>query len=72
MGLTRVLAIGAYVAGGLMLAALELLARRDGSRLPTLADLCGYVMRWRAGPVPVGRIAVYAVWWWLGWHLFAR
>ncbi|GAA5181802.1 hypothetical protein GCM10023322_17310 [Rugosimonospora acidiphila] len=72
MSLTRTVAIGAFVAGWLALAALELLARREGSRLPTVGQLCGYVMRYRAGIVPVGRIGVYAVWCWLGWHLFAR
>jgi hypothetical protein len=72
MSLTRDVAIGAYVAAGLGFAVLELLARREGSRLPTMGHLCGYVLRFRAGGLPVGRIAGYAVWWWLGWHLFAR
>jgi len=30
------------------------------------------VMRYQAGRMPVGRIAVYGFWWWLGWHFFAR
>lgn len=72
MSLTRDLAVGGYLSAGLALATLELLARRAGARLPTLGQLCGYVLRFRAGRVPVGRIAGYAVWCWLGWHLFAR
>jgi hypothetical protein len=29
-------------------------------------------MRYRSGRLPMGRIAVYGFWLWLGWHLFAR
>jgi hypothetical protein len=72
MSLTRELAIGGYLAAGLGLVVLELLARRKGSRLPTLGQLSGYVLRFRAAGLPVGRIVGYAVWCWLGWHLFAR
>lgn len=72
MSPTRILAIGGYLAAGLCLAALELAARRNGSRLPTLGHLCGYALRFRSAGLPVGRIAGYAVWCWLGWHLFAR
>lgn len=70
--LTRVLAIGAFVLAGLGFAAVEWVARREGSRIPTLADISGFVMRYRTGRLPVGRIAVYGFWLWLGWHLFAR
>jgi uncharacterized protein DUF6186 len=72
MSATRLVAIGAFLTVGLVFAAMELLARREGAKLPTLGDLCGYVMRYRAGGLPVGRIAAYGFWWWLGWHLFAR
>jgi hypothetical protein len=69
---TRLVAVAAFAAGGVGLLLLAWLARRDGSKIPTLGTLCGSVMRLRAGPVPVGRIAVYALWGWIGWHLFAR
>ena len=55
----------AVVIGGLFL--LELLARRPGSRIPTLGQWLGYLMRPR-----IGRMLVLLGWWWLCWHYFAR
>jgi hypothetical protein len=55
-----------------LFAAVEIAARRDGSRVPTLGEVCGVVMRYRVGPLPVGRIAMFGFWWWLGWHFLAR
>jgi hypothetical protein len=46
------------------------LRRRLG--IPGLADIAGFVMAYRVGRVPVGRIAVLGSWWWVGWHFFAR
>jgi hypothetical protein len=72
MSVTRLLSISLFVLAGLVLAALEVLARREGSKIPTLGALAGFLMGYRAGRLPLGRIAVYAVWWWIGWHFFAR
>ncbi|WP_433216465.1 DUF6186 family protein [Dactylosporangium sp. CS-047395] len=55
-----------------LVAAVEIASRREGSRVPSLGDVCGVVMRYRVGPLPVGRIAMFGFWWWLGWHLLAR
>ncbi|MFG2036875.1 DUF6186 family protein [Dactylosporangium sp. NPDC048998] len=55
-----------------LFAAVEIVARREGSRIPSLGDVCGVVMRYRVGPLPVGRIAMFGFWWWLGWHFLAR
>jgi len=55
-----------------LFAAVEIVSRREGSRVPSLGDLCGVVMRYRVGPLPVGRIALFGFWWWLGWHFLAR
>lgn len=52
--------------------AVEIAARREGSRVPSLGDVCAVVMRYRVGPLPVGRIAMFGFWWWLGWHFLAR
>ncbi|MBO4207910.1 hypothetical protein GSF22_18130 [Micromonospora echinofusca] len=68
----RSLAIGGFLTALALFAVVEWAARREGSRIPTLGDLCAYVMRYEVGPVPVGRIAVFGFWWWLGWHFFAR
>jgi Family of unknown function (DUF6186) len=46
---------------------LEILARRPSSRIPTLGEWLGYVMRPRAG-----RALILLGWLWLGWHYFAR
>jgi Family of unknown function (DUF6186) len=72
MSVTRLLAIAAFVAVLAIGVSIEMIARRKGSRVPTLADLCGFVMGYRVGRLPVGRIAVYGFWWWVGWHFFAR
>ena len=59
------------IAGFLLLAAatvlLEAYARRPGARVPSLARLCGYLMR-----DPWGRLGVFLLWFWLGWHFLAR
>jgi hypothetical protein len=44
----------------------------SGQRVPRFADIAGFVMAYRVGRVPVGRIAVLGFWWWVGWHFFAR
>ena len=72
MSLTRVLTIVAFGVAFAMVAGVEWVARRPGSRVPTLADLCAFVMRFRVGRLPVGRIALLGFWWWPGWHFFAR
>ena len=46
---------------------LEILARRPGSRIPTVGEWLGYLMRPK-----LGRFLVLAGWMWLGWHYFAR
>jgi hypothetical protein len=72
MSVTRLVAIGGFLAALVLLAGVEWAARREGSKIPTVADLCGFVMRYEVGRVPVGRIGVFGFWWWLGWHFFAR
>ena len=47
--------------------AMELLARRPKSKIPTMGQWLGYLMRPR-----IGRVLVLLAWWWLGWHYFAR
>jgi Family of unknown function (DUF6186) len=69
---TRALAVFGFLAVFVVAAAVEWAARRPGSKIPTVAALCGVAMRYRVGRLPVGRIAVLGFWWWLGWHLFAR
>jgi hypothetical protein len=54
----------AFVAAGVVL---ELAARREGSRLPTIGEVYSKLSARR-----VGRIAVIVWWWWLGWHFFVR
>lgn len=70
--LTRILAIAGFAAAFLGFGIVELLARRRPGELPSLGVVCGLVLDYRAGRVPVGRIAVYGFWCWLGWHFFAR
>jgi hypothetical protein len=72
MSPTRTATILAFVVVAALFAAVEWRARREDSRIPTLSDVCGFVMRYRVGRIPVGRIAVFGFWWWVGWHFFAR
>ena len=72
MSATRVIAIGVFAVITVLGSTIEIVARRPGSKIPALADIAGFVMRYQAGRIPVGRIAVYGFWWWLGWHFFAR
>jgi len=68
----RIVAIAAFSLAALAGIGIEVAARRERARVPSLASICGFVMRYRAGRMPVGRIAIYGFWWWLGWHFFAR
>ena len=68
----RYLALGGFLVALALFAAVERAARREGSRIPTLGEVCAYVMRYEVGSVPVGRIGLFGFWWWVGWHLFAR
>ncbi|HTF10765.1 MAG TPA: DUF6186 family protein [Asanoa sp.] len=72
MSLTRSLAIAGFLAAIVAFAVVEVLARRKGSTIPTLGDVCAHVMAYEVGRIPVGRIGFFGFWWWLGWHLFAR
>jgi hypothetical protein len=49
------------------MAGLEFAARRGISRIATLGQWLGYLMRSKTG-----RALVLLGWWWLGWHYFAR
>jgi Family of unknown function (DUF6186) len=64
---TRVITIIGFAALILALFVLELLARRKDSRIPTLGEWLGYVMRPK-----VGRLLILLGWLWLGWHYFSR
>ncbi len=64
---TRVITVVGFAAVILALFVLEFLARGKGSRIPTLGEWLGYVMRPRAG-----RLLILLGWLWLGWHYFSR
>jgi hypothetical protein len=56
----------------LLIVALELAARREGARIPSLADLGAVLLSLRVGRMPVGRLALLLLWSWVGWHFLAR
>ena len=64
---TRVITVIGFAALILALFVLEFLGRRPNSRIPTLGEWLGYVMRPRAG-----RLLILLGWLWLGWHYFSR
>jgi Family of unknown function (DUF6186) len=63
----RALTVTAYVACLLAALVVDRTSRREGSRLPSVADVFGALSARRAG-----RVAVIIGWWWLGWHFFVR
>jgi Family of unknown function (DUF6186) len=72
MSLTRFLAIAGFALVAVAAIVLELVARREGSRVPRLGDIAAMVMRYEMGGLPVGRLAVLGFWMWCGWHFLAR
>lgn len=72
MTLTRLLTISLFCVAIALFGVVELVSRRERSQVPTLGEMCGFVMGYRMGGLPVGRIAVFGFWWWVGWHFFAR
>jgi hypothetical protein len=64
---TRIITITGFVAVTGALVTLEVIARRGTTRIPTLGQWLGYVMRPRTG-----RALILLGWLWLGWHYFAR
>jgi Family of unknown function (DUF6186) len=69
---SRAIVISLFVLVGLVLAVVGWLSRREESTIPSLGDLSGFIMQYRVGRLPVGRIAILGFWWWVGWHFFAR
>jgi hypothetical protein len=65
--LTRSLTVIGFAALISAMVGLEFAARREISRIPTLGQWLGYLMKSRTG-----RALVLLGWWWLGWHYFAR
>lgn len=59
--------IWGFVVIGLAVLAVEIAARRPGSRIPTFSTLIAYLMRERWG-----RVGMLFLWWWLGWHFLSR
>jgi hypothetical protein len=72
MSVTRLVTFVVFATATLIGISIELVSRREGSKVPSLAAICGFVMHYRAGKMPVGRIAMYGFWWWVAWHFFAR
>ena len=70
--MSRIIVIGVFALAGVTIAVFGLLSRRDSPRVPSLGDVSAFVMDYRVGKVPVGRIAVLGFWWWVGFHFFAR
>jgi Family of unknown function (DUF6186) len=70
--MSRVVIMSLFAAGTVGLALVGLFSRRESTRVPTLGEISAFVMDYRVGRLPVGRIAVMGFWWWVGWHFFAR
>ncbi len=64
---TRVITIIGFAGVISALVALEIIGRRRTTRVPSLGEWLGYLMRARAG-----RALILLGWLWLGWHYFAR
>jgi Family of unknown function (DUF6186) len=64
---SRLITIMGFLLIGAALVVVHFQGKRAGSRIPSFADLCGFLMRERWG-----RLGVVLTWFWLGWHFLAR
>ncbi|HKB29879.1 MAG TPA: DUF6186 family protein [Streptosporangiaceae bacterium] len=64
---THTITVLGFTAIAIALIALELVARRRGSRVPTAGQMIGFLMQTR-----ITRLLILLLWGWLGWHFFAR
>ena len=64
---TRAITIGGFVAIVVAGIGLEVLSRRPAARVASVGDVLGHVMRQRTG-----RVLVFVLWFWFGWHFIAR
>jgi hypothetical protein len=65
--MTRAITIGGFVAIILAAVGLQVLARRPASRVAPVGGVIGQVMGQRTG-----RVLVFVLWFWFGWHFIAR
>lgn len=72
MTVAQILIAAGFGAVALSLLGVEWVARRPGSTVPRLGDVCAAAMAFEVGRVPVGRVALLGFWWWVGWHFLAR
>jgi hypothetical protein len=63
----RAITAAGYVLIGVAALVVELVARRPGSRVPTISQLLGHLMREKWG-----RLVMLLAWWWLGFHFLSR
>jgi Family of unknown function (DUF6186) len=72
MTASQVFVVTGFALAAVLLVAVEWTARREDSQIPTMGELCGLIMQYEVARLPVGRIGVLGLWWWVGWHFFAR
>ena len=65
--ISRLVVISIFAAFGLAAVAIDVMAHRSGSRLVPVAVVLQTAMGRRTV-----RIAVFLVWWWLGWHFLVE
>lgn len=68
---SRWIAVAGYVVVAVLVIAFEWAARRY-RKVPTLSDMAAVIMTHEVGRIPIGRVAVFGFWWWVGWHFLAR
>ncbi len=64
---SRYVTIAGFVVFAVVGIGLELWSRRDDRRVPSFGDVLGWI-----GSTAPGRVGLMLVWWWTGWHFFAR
>ena len=64
---SRWITIAGFALIAVALVAVHFYGRKPNTRVPSLGELCGYVIRDRWG-----RVGLLLGWWWLGWHFLAR
>lgn len=63
MSTSASLIVAGYIAFAILFLVLVLIGRRIPHRMARFGEMLNHIMRHR-----ITRVALFVVWWWLGWH----
>lgn len=63
MSTSASLIVAGYIGFAILFLVLVLIGRRIPNRMARFGEMLNHIMRHR-----ITRVALFVVWWWLGWH----